>query len=140
MVRRDFGIAAGVAALIHTILGLQVHMGGRLVRYFTLPSPSSSSGLAFVSTNYIGLAAAIVFLGLVAISNNCSIRMLGLDRWKRLQRFVYGAAIATVVHGLLYQLIEKRFAGAIGFVCIMSIGVLVLQLRGRNARRELKRS
>lgn len=134
VLRRDFGMAAGIAAITHTLLGLQVHMGGSVGRYFTLPDHVSPSRVAFVTTNYAGLAASLVLLILVAISNNISIRAVGLERWKSVQRIVYFAAVATAVHGLLYQLIEKRFLGAVAFLAVASLAVLMLQLRGRKAK------
>jgi sulfoxide reductase heme-binding subunit YedZ len=133
-VRRDFGIAAGIGALIHTALGLQVHMGGRLTRYFAVPEDLSSGSIAFVAANYLGLLSALIFLGLVAISNNYAIRRMGLPPWKRAQRLAYVAALAAAVHGFLYQFIERR--GLAGIVVAVSIFIFVwlLQLRGRGHR------
>ena len=131
--RRDFGIASGIAAIVHTLLGLQVHMGGDLSRYFLPSAPPTSQNTAFVTANYVGLTSALVLALLVTISNNISIRRLGLPRWKKVQRTVYVAAIAAIVHGLLYQLLEKRMPVLIGFVIAVSLAVAVLQLNGRRA-------
>lgn len=133
--RRDVGISAGIAALIHTGLGLQVHAGGVLARYFTLPEPRTPSGAAFVSTNYLGLVSAGILALIVGLSNNISIGTMGLHRWKRAQRLTYVAAGAAIVHGLLYQALEKRSIWLILFVAVASVAVLVLQLAGARAAR-----
>ena len=133
-VRRDFGIAAGFAALLHTALGLQVHLGGQVARYFTLPADPPSGSMAFVAANYLGLISAGIFLGLVAISNNPAIRKLGLPRWKRAQRLSYAAAAAAAAHGFIYQFLEKR--GVTGWAVSVSVFFIVslLQLHGRRHR------
>lgn len=134
-VRRDVGIAAGLAGLIHTALGLQVHMGGVLSRYFIVPADAGASNWAFVSGNYVGLLSAIVLAWLVAISNNVGVRSLGLARWKKIQRMAYVAAAAAAIHGIIYQLQEKRNAGMIFLVVASVVVVVVLQLKGMRARR-----
>lgn len=135
VLRRDFGIGAGVAGLVHTALGIQVHMGGEIIRYFTLPEPRRASGMVFVSANYLGLIASVVLVLLVSISNNVSIRKMGIERWKKTQRLVYAAAAATLLHGLLYQLLEKRGAPGVSLVLLALLVVLVLQVRGVRVRR-----
>lgn len=136
VLRRDFGVGGGIAALVHTALGLQVHMGGAIVKYFTLPDPVPAGRVAFVAANYIGLVAAAVLAFLVMISNDVAIRRLGLARWKSAQRLAYVAAAATAAHGLLYQLQENRVLWAILFLVAASFFVLVLQVKGRHARAE----
>ena len=108
-------------------------MGGDLSRYFLPAAPPTSQNTAFITANYVGLTSALVLGVLVTISNNISIRRLGLQRWKKIQRAVYVAAIAAIVHGLLYQLLEKRMPVLIVFVIAVSIAVAALQLNGRRA-------
>ncbi len=138
ILRRDFGIAAGIAALVHTALGLQVHKGGAILRYFIVERPVTPREIAFIGANYFGLASAAVLAMLIAISNNPSIRTLGLAKWKRVQRFVYWAAVAAVVHGLLYQVSEGRRLILIILVLIVSLGVAGLQARGAKVIRMKK--
>lgn len=112
--RRDVGIWAGVLGLSHVAFGLQVHMSGKMWSYFVFPADQphllplryDPFGLA----NYTGLAATLVLILLLALSNNISLRTLGGVRWKRLQRGTYVAAGLTVVHGAVYQLLETREA------------------------------
>jgi methionine sulfoxide reductase heme-binding subunit len=131
--RRDVGIWAGVLALIHTAVGLTVHLQGRVWMYFfkglhPLRLQNTSFGLA----NYAGLFAVLVFVMLVAISNDLSLRRLGVPRWKYWQRWAYVAFGLTVAHGILYQVIEKRRlpwvlisgAAVLSAVAIQVLGVL----------------
>ena len=138
VVRRDVGIAAGIAGLVHTALGLQVHFGGVLAKYFFIESGASVSRWAFVGTNWLGLLSALVLSILVAISNNAGVRSLGLQRWKKIQRTAYIAAAAAVLHGIVYQMLEKRNPLLIAFVSVCAGIVLGIQLKGLTARREPK--
>ena len=84
--RRHFGVAAFAYALAHTILYV-VDLGSLeqiLNEFWAL-------GI------WTGWLAMFVFLPLGLTSNDWSVRRLG-RRWKTLQRGVYLAAIATLVH------------------------------------------
>ncbi len=110
--RRDIGIWAGMLGLFHTAVGLQVHMKGNFWLYFVFPA---NQGRAmpirydlFGLTNYAGLAATILLLTLLALSNDFSLRQLGARRWKGIQRWNYLLFFLVAAHGAAYQLIEKR--------------------------------
>lgn len=125
--RRDVGIWAGILALVHVVAGLQVHMEGKIWQYF-LPPPEWNSvspirADAFGLTNYAGLGAAMIFILLLCMSNDASIRRLGGKRWKFWQRSSYVAAILMFVHGWVYQALEKR---SVFFVLIFTFGVLLI--------------
>ena len=86
--RRYFGVAAFAYAMAHTVLYV-VDMGSIqliLDEFWAL-------GI------WTGWLAMFVFLPLGLTSNDKSMRLLG-RRWKSLQRFVYLAAAATLVHWL----------------------------------------
>ncbi len=107
--RRDVGIWAGILALLHTAIGLTVHLRGRMWMYFfkrlhPLKLQTSQFGFA----NFAGLGAALLLVMLLAISNDASLRSLGTRRWKSLQRWSYIAIVLTIAHGIAYQWIEKR--------------------------------
>ena len=107
--RRDIGIWAGILALVHTTVGLTVHLRGRMWMYFVQqlhPLVLQKTGFGFA--NFTGLAAGAVFLMLLAISNDWSLRALGSKRWKSSQRWAYAAFGLTFVHGIAYQLVENR--------------------------------
>jgi sulfoxide reductase heme-binding subunit YedZ len=126
--RRDVGIWAAIWALLHTVVGLQVHMRGRMSEYFFHPGDKplltrvryDMFGLA----NDAGLVAAIVVAALAVISNDWSLRQLGGPRWKRVQQLNYMLFAVVIIHAVLYQVIEKRnalFAFTIGFLTATAI-------------------
>lgn len=107
--RRDLGIWAGIAALAHTGVGLNVHLRGKMWLYFVDTHRHLRRDL-FGFGNYTGVVAALIFALLLALSNDVSLRKLGAARWKSLQRWAYAAAVLTAAHAIAYQQIEKRIA------------------------------
>jgi sulfoxide reductase heme-binding subunit YedZ len=107
--RRDLGIWAGIMALMHTVVGLNVHLRGRPWLYFVDEHERLRHDV-FGFGNDTGLIAALLFLLLLAISNDLSLRRLGTRRWKSLQRWTYVAAALTLLHAIAYQQVEKRQA------------------------------
>ncbi len=105
--RRNVGIWAGIAALAHTAVGLNVHLRGRMWLYFVDERGHLRRDL-FGFGNYTGVMAAMMFALLLALSNDASLRTLGAGRWKSLQRWAYPAAALTAAHAIAYQQIEKR--------------------------------
>lgn len=135
-VRRDVGIWCAVLATAHTILGLQVHFGGDMSRYFWRgPLRWSGELAAFVLTNWIGLVLAVAFVVLGCISNDRTLRALGARRWKSLQRWAYALAVLVAVHGLMYQVLENRSRIVILGLMVACTVVLVLQLSGWRRQR-----
>lgn len=109
--RRDVGIWAGVFALLHTGIGLPVHLRGRMWMYFFKQlHPLRIQNTQFGAANYAGLGAALLFLTLLTISNDFALRSLKTRKWKSIQRWTYAAAVLTVVHGALFQSVEGRKA------------------------------
>lgn len=132
--RRDIGIWAGILAVAHVIAGLQVHADGKFWLYF-LPPPEMHSSFPvrldpFGLTNYAGLIATVIFVMLLCLSNNASLRALGAKRWKFLQRWNYAAAALVFMHGWMYQIIEKRNLGFVLVFIIVVAGVLAAQVAG----------
>lgn len=84
--RRYLGVAAFGYAALHTVL------------YLIDKGAVAASG-AELSKLYIwtGWAAFLIFVPLAVTSTDGWVRRLG-PRWKTLQRFVYGAAVLTLVH------------------------------------------
>lgn len=137
--RRDIGIWAGVLGIAHTIIGLQIHMQGRWWQYFVygpeqprrIPLRHDAFGIA----NYTGLGATLVFVLLLSISNDWSLRRLGTARWKALQRWNYAGFALVAAHAAIYQITSKRALPAIvAFVLTLGI-VVVTQLAGYRRRR-----
>jgi sulfoxide reductase heme-binding subunit YedZ len=129
--RRDTGIWTGALATLHTAVGLTVHLRGRMWMYFFKHlHPLKLQNTQFGFANFVGLGAAVLLLMLLVISNDISLRALGVSRWKSLQRWTYAALALTAVHGIAYQLVEKRrFPWVLVFATIM-IAVVASQILG----------
>lgn len=121
--RRDLGIWAGILALVHTGVGLNVHLRGKMWLYF-VDTHYQLRRDAFGFGNYIGAVAAIVFLLLLALSNDLSLRKLGIDRWKSLQRWAYAGIALTAAHAIAYQHVEKRIT-PFRLVLYLLLGILL---------------
>ena len=107
--RRDLGIWAGIVAVLHTAVGLNVHLRGRPWLYF-VDEHSRVRHDMFGFANDTGTLAALLFVMLLAISNDLSLRRLGVRKWKSWQRWTYAAAALTALHAVAYQNVEKRQA------------------------------
>ena len=122
--RRDLGIWAGMLALVHTGIGLNVHLRGKMWLYF-VDTHYQLRRDAFGFGNYTGAVAAIVFLLLLALSNDLSLRKLGIDRWKSLQRWAYAGIALTAAHAIAYQHVEKRIT-PFRLVLYLLLGILLM--------------
>jgi len=138
--RRDVGIWAALCGIAHTVAGLQVHMHGEFARYFTPAAGAhvDRSAKAFFTANYFGMAAAVLLLVLLLLSNDFSLRRLGVPKWKLLQRSTYFVLAFVAVHAALYEALEKRTTLLIVVSAVTVLCVVVLQLKGVRApkRRE----
>jgi len=84
--RRYFGVAAfGYAAL---------HLGFYLLSTATLAKVLNDATKLDIWTGWL---AFLIFLPLAATSFNAAVRAMG-PRWKSLHRWVYGAAVLTLLH------------------------------------------
>jgi len=132
--RRDLGIWAGIMALLHTGIGLNVHLRGRPWLYFIDQHHRVRYDL-FGIGNDSGLLAALLFLLLLAISNDLSLRRLGTRTWKSLQRWTYMATALTLVHAVAYQFVEKRRAEYDALIWATIAATAVLQVAGWRKRK-----
>jgi sulfoxide reductase heme-binding subunit YedZ len=134
--RRDLGIWAGLLALLHTAIGLTVHLRGRMWMYFLKRLyPIAFQTNQFGAANTAGLIATLLFLLLVILSNDLSLRTLGLKRWKSFQRWTYIAVGLAVIHGVLYQFVEKRHLPWVLIFSALTFGLIAIQLAGILRRR-----
>ena len=125
--RRDVGIWAAMLGLLHVIVGLQIHLRGKMWQYFIYPPGQWRHHIPFRFDvfglgNYTGLAAGLILLLLLTLSNDLSLRRLGSRRWKTLQRANYVGMVLIVVHGIAYQVMEKRKAY---FVAVFVLQVMI---------------
>ena len=84
--RRYFGVAAFGYALLHTVFYI-IDINSVALILEALPE----LGI------WTGWLAFLIFIPLAVTSNNFSQKLLGLQ-WKRLQQFVYPAAVLTLIH------------------------------------------
>jgi methionine sulfoxide reductase heme-binding subunit len=109
--RRDTGIWCAIVSLAHVVVGLQVHLGSMVLYFFRAtgdPQRWVPRFDVFGLTNYVGLAGTLLVVLLMALSNDASLRSLGRFRWKFLQRWNYAIAVLVVLHGVAYQILERR--------------------------------
>ena len=135
--RRDVGIWAGALAILHTCIGLTVHLRGRMWMYFFRRlHPLQLQKTKFGFANYTGLIAALLFLLLIFISNDASLRAFGTRRWKSIQRWAYAAFGLSIVHGILFQLVEHRkLPWVLVFSALTALALLAQLLGVLRARR-----
>lgn len=86
--RRYFGVAAGLYGALHTVFYLL-----KLNDLDRIIADLSDTGI------WTGWLAMAIFVVLTATSNDASIRFIKRG-WKKLQRFVYPAAVLTLAHWL----------------------------------------
>jgi sulfoxide reductase heme-binding subunit YedZ len=98
--------------------------------FFRKLHPLALQNTQFGLANFSGLAAVLLFFVLLVISNNVSLRTLGTRRWKFIQRWIYAAFSLTVVHGIIYQLVEKRRLPWVLVFAALTSAVVVVQLSG----------
>jgi len=133
--RRGVGIWASIFGIAHVVTGLQVHFAGKFWKYFVYPNGDHWIPLRhdlFGFANWTGLAAALLLVVLLAISNDASLRKLGTQRWKSWQRWTYWVAVLTVAHALGYQITAKQHGVWIAVFAVVTVIVLAMQLDGRR--------
>jgi DMSO/TMAO reductase YedYZ heme-binding membrane subunit len=135
---RDAGIFAALVGFAHVGVGLFVHMGSPWL-YFVFPANETHliplRYDVFGLTNWLGLAVTLILVVLFATSNDLSLRTLGTGRWKNLQRMNYFLFGGVALHGIAYQILEKRNVPLIGLLAIMIVIVVITQLAGFVKRR-----
>ena len=141
--RRDLGIWAGMLAVAHFLIGWQVHMKHRYL--YWLEEVKGSTVLRprtdlFGFANYTGLAAVLIALLLLALSNDYFLRTLGSDRWKRFQRWNYALFALVLLHGVAFQVIEKRKIPFVIALAVLVLTSIVLQQQGYRKRRAARRA
>jgi sulfoxide reductase heme-binding subunit YedZ len=137
VLRRDLGIWAGLTGLAHLAAATgEVMQPAYFEAYITGPPEAPMPGWAgWIGTASIvaGYLVGILFLVLLALSNNWSLRWLGPVRWKRAQGAARAALVMTVAHGIVFQVIEGRTGGWLGAIVVVAAAVFALRRRARRA-------
>src|SRR6478672_3921539 len=133
--RRDFGIWSALVAIAHVVVGLQVHLRGKMWEYFVQPTKGVLLPRIdpFGAANYTGLAATVILVALLATSNDASLRRLGTGRWRSLHALVTWGLVLTLFHAATYQFIEDRRWETV--VMLLTLSVIVVWLRIAGIRR-----
>ena len=69
----------------------------------------------------------MLFVVLVSISNDLSLRALGVRRWRAVQRSAYVVLALSLVHGALYQGSERQGWWLVAILLCLSAEILSLQ-------------
>ena len=123
--RRDLGVWTAIVSVVHVVLGFQIHEGGRILGYFLDVETMSPRLNAFIFANYTGLAATLILVMLVAISNDAMLRRLKARSWKRVQKLSFVAFALVVAHSVLYGALGSR-ATLYSVLFVVSVAVVVL--------------
>lgn len=142
MARRDLGIWAALTGLLHLYAGTVESMNTAYLGHYVAGEASRQQLFNWGAS--LGFAAGLLLLMLLLLSSNLALRLLGVRWWKRLQRLAYAMLLLTAVHGLLFQLLERRAAWAVLLLVLASAGLAMLQLlawrRWRDGRATSHRS
>jgi methionine sulfoxide reductase heme-binding subunit len=138
--RRDIGIWAGILGIAHTAVGQCVHLRGRPWLYYVYSPQEHHHGIrhdVFGFANYTGAIGVLLLALLLAMSNDWSLRRLGRQSWKRIQRWNYLLIALAAAHAVGYLVIEKQilpFDSVVGACVVM---VLMAQAWGYARRRRI---
>jgi DMSO/TMAO reductase YedYZ heme-binding membrane subunit len=122
--RRRIGIAAAALSAIHTVIGLRVHVGGNVLRYF-----SEGGHLVidqFRIANWVGLLALLTLTPALFTSADRMLASLGIEKWKRIQRSTLVAAPLAFLHALVYAHIRGAWAL---LVTLAATGICIMLIR-----------
>ena len=143
-VRRDLGIWAGILAVLHTLVGQNVHLRGRPWLYYAYERTTQHwfplRHDLFGFSNETGAISVLIVLALLATSNDIALRRLGTPRWKKLQRWNYVAFALAEAHAVAYQWNESN-ALVFRLLVIAAIAAsLILQCAGVLSHRQGRRA
>ena len=128
--RRDVGIWAALLSLAHVAVGLLTHFPGEPWLFFVnggrIPLRLDVFGIA----NYLGLAATLILVLLLALSNDLALRRFGTRRWKALQRSTYILVGLVTIHALVYFGYEDRGLPFVSILAVIVSLVVTIQLAG----------
>ena len=98
--RRDMGTWTAVVSVVHVILAFGVDAGGQILHFFVRDGRPllNSFGLG----NWIGLAALVLVVVLLALSTDSAMRDLKARAWKDLQRLNYTLFALVILHAFFY--------------------------------------
>ena len=134
-IRRDLGIWSALNGILHFVAGNVVGMNaGYVAAFVRTPTPELDVAVRdqLFSTGAIAgtLIVLLLFL-LLAISSDRALRWLGPGKWKWVQRSAHVVLWLSIIHGIEFQLLERRLLPLVALV-IMAILIFSVQLRSRR--------
>ena len=140
LLRRDLGIWGAAMGFGHLYLAMVLSMNNEYLTLFVytdeLPFSVEVRYLLYSWGVIAGFLVGILFILLVALSNDRSLRLIGTRWWKRLQRLAYVAFSLTVLHAFAFQIIESRQVLLISMMATAVALIFVVQLVGIAAVRK----
>jgi methionine sulfoxide reductase heme-binding subunit len=134
--RRDVGIWAAIVSIAHVVIGLQVHLRGKMWEYFV-----HSVGGTFLpridpfgAANYAGAAATFLLAVLLVTSNDAALRRLGVTGWRSVHKWVEWVFVLTLLHATIYQFVEKRDSAIVVGLMLVSIIVISMRIQALRVR------
>jgi sulfoxide reductase heme-binding subunit YedZ len=128
---RDVGTWAVIFSVLHTaVIAWLAYVNegsgiiGSFMHFFVAPDGrilTNSFGLG----NWAGLAALVIAVGLLPISNDVALRTLKARRWKRVQRLNYGLFGLVVAHALFYGALLRltSVSTLVLGLCVVAVGI-----------------
>lgn len=130
---RDTGIWAGIVSIAHIIVGLKAHGNAGDLFNFTnyfLTAGGAPKTNSFGLGNWTGLAALLILAGLLALSNDRSLRELKAKRWKSLQRLNYALFLLVLAHAFFYGALLRTSSPFTLTLTACVVAVLAAQATG----------
>jgi methionine sulfoxide reductase heme-binding subunit len=130
---RDTGIWAAIASFAHVIVGLKAHgYAANLFNFrnYFFQADGTPRTDSFGWGNWVGLAAVVILAGLLALSNDRSLRELKARRWKNLQRTNYALFALVVLHAFFYGALLRMTSPFTLVLIVTLVAVLAGQAVG----------
>src|SRR6266508_3093572 len=131
---RDTGMWAAIVSVIPVSVGFFVHgppapLVKRILFYFFAPDGSPLTN-NFGWGNWTGLAATVIVVGLLVISNDFALRKLKARRWKNFQRLNYVLFALVIAHAIYYGALLRVTSISTLLLGLIVIVVLIGQAVG----------
>lgn len=129
--RRDIGIWGALNGLLHfflaNILSMNYEYLGIFVESASVPPAPEIRSMLYSWGTILGYVIAVLFVILLALSNDRMLRLVGLKWWKRIQRASYLGFLFTCAHAFAFQVLESRGIFWIFVVLLITVSVLTGQ-------------
>ncbi len=135
--RRDIGIWSALHGLAHFYFGNVVAMNSAYLEAFVtgiaVPPGEGVRDQLFSWGSIAGSLVAILYLVLLVLSSDWSIRRLGLQRWKRTQKSAIAVLWLTLAHGVAFQILESRYL-VLSLMLLVGVAVILVRRRAYRAK------